>query len=252
MTTRRAERRINMIVFRPLVFALFLLQLSALAACASTPPRVINHREVSLAADRSVFAPRRTGCAVGPAQPGRFDCAEGTLAELGCDRIFVEDQLAGLGAPAAVCWKFSYEKLPSNEFFRGPQGFIPLHERFVVFRNGKFELVRNMSELKERFAPVTSPSQAISYAVAATGLQVGFGNTFDPKLRYFVETVEDTFVISEADGFTVNNLLDYKGFGCGPHPTYFVNVKVMTDGSVTELNRVRAFEDPKDDRLCVD
>jgi hypothetical protein len=225
----------------------------AVASCASTRPRVVNHIPEQLTTDNSVFAPSNTRCSVGPyPDQHRYDCETGPLAEIGCDRIFVEDNLRGLGIPTAVCWKFSYAGLSADEYFRGPKGFFSLHERFVAFADGRFQLIRNLTELQNRFAPIVLSGRALSYAVAATGFQPVYGLKFEPKKRYFVTTLEDTFVTSTSDGFLVHNLVDYRSLGCGPHSTYFVSVAVTKAGGVKELARVRAFEDPSEDNLCVD
>jgi hypothetical protein len=99
---------------------------------------------------------------------------------------------------------------------------------------------------------VTSEAQALSTAIAVTGVPPAYGSKIVPGYRYFVSTIEDTYVTRERDDFIVHNLQSYAQFGCGPHSTYLVTVRVPRVGGVSEISSIKAFEDPKQDGLCVD
>lgn len=71
-------------------------------------------------------------------------------------------------------------------------------------------------------------------------------------LRYFLPVIEETEVVATSSGYLVKNLLKRKFFGCGPHTNSLVDVAVSRDGSVQVGNERKAFEDPKEDAICVD
>ena len=111
--------------------------------CASlyTAPRLINHPPVPLKADASAFAPSRTGC-----KTGSGACDKGPLAGL-CDRISVDDLLGGLSLPTAHCWKrHTGPMLAASRYIRGPRGMTPIYERLVVLENGKYRVLKSMSD----------------------------------------------------------------------------------------------------------
>ena len=116
---------------------------------------------------------------------------------------------------------------------------------------GQLRILKSIGDLGQTYAPIESEDEALSYALAATGLGVRYGLTAQTDLRYFVNRLEDTNVQQIPQGYQVH-LFDYKVCGCGPHPTYAVDVLVTNDGQVRELNREKIYEDPAEDGLCVD
>lgn len=224
-----------------------------LLLCASlyAAPRVINHPPIPLKADAAAFAPSRTGCT---GDSGSFECKKGPIAELGCDSITLDDLLGALPLPTAHCWKYhSGPMLPASEYIHGPRGLIQVYERLVVLENGHYRLLKTMSDFYAAAKPVTSEAQALSMAVAVRGVPPAYGLKVVPGFRYFIPTIEDTFVTRGAhDDFIVHNLREYQQFGCGPHTTSLLTVRVPRVGSVSEVSVIKAFEDPKQDGLCVD
>jgi hypothetical protein len=218
---------------------------------AAAAPRVINHPPIPLKADAAAFAPKRTGC---KGNSDFLECKKGPIAELGCDSITLDDLLAALPFPTAHCWKYHHgPMLPAGDYIRGPRGMVQVYERLVVLENGHYRLLKNMSGFYGAAKPVTSEAQALSTAVAVTGVPPAYGLKVVPGYRYFVSTLEDTFVTrGEHDDFIVHNLRAYAQFGCGPHTTSFLTVRVPRVGGVSEISTVKAFEDPKQDGLCVD
>ena len=218
---------------------------------AAAAPRVINHPPIPMKADAAAFAPVRTGC---EGTFGQFSCAKGPLADLGCHNITADDRLGGLPLPTASCFtRLTSQTRPAdNEYIRRVGALLPVYERYVVLDRGRYRLIKTMSEFWKTFQPVTSDAQAVSVAFAATTSYPVYGNKIDQKLRYHVSTIEDTYVTRERDDFIVHNLQHYSIFGCGPHSTYMVTVRVPRDGNASEISSIKAFEDPKQDGLCVD
>ena len=85
----------------------------------------------------------------------------------------------------------------------------------------------------------------------SSGLGANFGLQINPEYRYLVQILEDTKVIQTKDGYEVN-LYHSQLCGCGPHTTSIVKVVVTKDGEIITSDRVPAFEDPKQDNLCID
>lgn len=123
--------------------------------------------------------------------------------------------------------------------------------RYVVYRDGKFQSVASREELQALFAPITSENEALSYALALTGDEAKYGLNSLAGYRTFATVLEDTHVVKVDNGYQIN-LYEYSLCGCGPHSYKVVNLVITTDGSLIMLSRERAFEDPKDDGLCVD
>lgn len=101
------------------------------------------------------------------------------------------------------------------------------------------------------FAPIDSPEEALSFALAATGYSAY--SQFDtlPDFRFFSDTLESTRVEQDNAGYKVN-LFYYQLCGCGPHTTSVVDVQVRKDGSLEIGELKKLYEDPTQDGLCVD
>ena len=216
---------------------------------AAAVPRVINHPRIPMKADPAAFEPARTGC------KADGSCEKGPIADLGCTGIESDDDLAGLPLPTAHCWivKWGTPRPDMKDYIHGPHGMMPIFERFVVLDQGRYRLIKNMAEYYATAAPVTSAAQALSTAVAIRGVHPMYGAKAVAGYRYHVTTIEDTYVTPGGhDDFIVHNLWEPTIFGCGPHSTYLVTMRVPRVGGVTEVSSVKAFEDPKQDGLCVD
>jgi len=205
------------------------------------------------AEDGEVFL-REGGCRAS-GQGAEFHCPEGSeLAAVGCDRGAIRDDLAALtpAAPIVLCLEYSTRGPQRGEYLQGPRGLRPLYSRFVVAEADGFHLLGSVEALRRRYAPIESADEALAFALAATGLVELRGFERIETYRYFLDEISDTRVSEEEGGYLVRNLKHYKQFGCGPHPTSLVTVRVTTEGTVEELSRERAFENPATDRLCVD
>ena len=220
------------------------------------PPHVINHPALNLSVDAGPFSPEKSGCtptSLNPKTP--LSCGPGPLVNLGCAEVLADDSLGGLGVPIAVCRSplgvNDFDVRP-NDYVRLRGGFFRTLERYVTFTDGQYHLIRNQFELRATLGAVKTPQQALSYAIAATGLRRVSGLVVidDGSRRYFVDPLEDTFVTREIGGFLIRNLVLENYMGCPPHQTWFITVLVTEDGLVQERSKVLAFE--IDDGICVD
>jgi hypothetical protein len=87
--------------------------------------------------------------------------------------------------------------------------------------------------------------------LAVRNLSAYYGLEYLSGYEYEVDTIEDTYVTPEANGYLVHLFYD-QVFGCGPHWTSAIDVRVSIEGNVEELSSTAIFRDPNLDELCVD
>lgn len=190
-------------------------------------------------------------------QYGRWICApDSALGQLGCEQIRPPGEVLGGLQPAypmraCLVLRQAGEPLAEGEFIYREGCLMAEYVRYVILEDGQFRVLQSLEDLQQVYAPIESEEEALSYALAASGLGVRYGITAQRNLRYFVDVLEDTYVETLPQGYRVH-LFDYKLCGCGPHPTYAVDVLVSSDGQVQELSREKIYEDPAEDKLCVD
>jgi hypothetical protein len=192
---------------------------------------------------------------------GNWSCPEdGPLAGLGCDAIGEPGELLGGLEPAnpiARCLYFPTQHLQENPAAQEEDRFYnegclrPVYVRYVISKEGQFVSVNTLAELQAIYAPLESPEEALSYAVAATGLEAKYGLEREPDFRYFQDTLEDTHVEEKDGGYEVL-LYHYQVCGCGPHTTSVIQLQVSTEGEIQEVSSNPIYEDPSQDGLCVD
>jgi hypothetical protein len=215
-------------------------------------PGVKNHPEPAYSPNPGMFDD--SSC---PEQNGRWLCpADGTLGQLGCEQIRPPgDVLAALqpAYPVRMCLvlRDASQRLAEGEYVYREGCLMSEYVRYVISKDGDLKTLKSVADLQQTYAPIETEQEALSYALAVTGLGVRYGLTAQADLRYFVDELEDTHVKTIPQGYQAH-LFDYKLCGCGPHPTYTVDVLVTRDGQVRELSREKIYEDPAEDKLCVD
>lgn len=185
------------------------------------------------------------------------------LVALGCSEIQPASNLLGglePSYPIALCMiqyipgESSEEltaEIDSGQFFYYTGGLLGNFIRYVIYKNNEFVLLKTEEDFRNVFAPIESPEEALSYALAVRNLSAYYGIEYIPGYEYEVDTIEDTYVIPEEAGYRVH-LFYYQVVGCGPHWTSAVDVHVSTDGIVEEVSSTPLFRDPNLDNLCVD
>jgi hypothetical protein len=176
-------------------------------------------------------------------------------ARLGCEQVRDPgDVLGGLepAYPIKVCLSSPPEvELNEGEYLYNEGCSRPAYVRYLILDRDETRRLGTLEEMRQAYAPITTEEEALSYAVAVTGLGVRYGIDPPRGWRYFVDELQDTHVRRTTEGYLVH-LYDYQFCGCGPHTTYAVDVLVTEDGQARETSRVKAFEDPAEDDLCVD
>jgi hypothetical protein len=199
------------------------------------------------------------GCA--PDEFGRWDCPDDSpITALGCDSIEEPEELLGAlnpTYPLARCLYYPIQNQQENpealneERLFNEGCLLPIYVRYTIFRDGQFAAIKTTDELKEVYGPIETREEALSYALAATGLEAKYGLQRQPGFRYFQDTLEDTYVAEQNGGYEVL-LYHYQVCGCGPHTTSVVRLQVSREGEIQELSNNPIYEDPEEDGLCVD
>jgi len=181
----------------------------------------------------------------------RICAPQSPLGQLGCRQIFrPPENLGGLTPPTPmlVC-RTDDETLPPDAYIVNQGCSSTFYLRYVIPQGGKYGLIKNIADLQAVFAPIETPQEAISYAIAATGYSPFFDHQPQPGIRYFVNQMEETHAVETPQGYRVN-LVDDRFCGCGPHTVTSVEVTVTRDGEVSVGAPQPLYQDPELDTVC--
>ncbi len=169
-----------------------------------------------------------------------IDCStNNTLEQFGCTSIYpVElnfEQQTGL-ALMGVCGRSTEddELTPGDGIIISGCAF---RERVgYLFQTGSgIVLVNDLEDLRQRFAPIESEAEAISYAQLATGLSAQFELAFSPYLVYLQSAIEDTWAKPVEGGYRVN-LYHRPYCHCEPYVYSEISLQIDRDGTVSWLS----------------
>jgi hypothetical protein len=246
---------------KKILLSLLLIALTTLACqlTSSITMQVTNHPEPALP-PISLAPFEAAGCTFN--EYGIGECSQDNpLVELGCDQLRKPgDLLGGLDPayPLALClfYPLQHADKAQGDPMEAPHFYndgcmMPVYVRYAIFRDGNFEVLKTLEDLASAYELVESPEEALSYSLAATGLEARYGQQRELGYRYFVNRLEDTYVRQVDEGYQVN-LYHYQVCGCGPHTTSIVNVEVFANGKINTLDEQPAYENPDEDGLCVD
>jgi hypothetical protein len=242
--------------------ALCLIVAAALLAACSMGPRFDNHPQPSLTVDHAPFA--EAGCPTDATGWPRCQ-PDSPLAALGCDAMRpAPDLLGGLDPPypIALCEIYPHwhedDPARSDEALQASGAYVlrrgglwPVYVRYVIYGEGAYAIIKDAAALRALFAPIESPEEALSYALAATGLDALYGLARQPNHAYEGQVIRDSHVTSATNGYRLL-LYHTQVFGCGPHWTHAVELHVRSDGEISELSRKPAFRDRSTDGMCID
>ena len=142
------------------------------------------------------------------------------------------------------------EKIEREGYLTQHQGKPSYYRRYVIWKDEKFQLVKNIDELQKLFAPIDSAEEALSYALMATPFQAQYNQTVNPQYRYYVSLIEDTHVVSTDKDYQIL-LYTKRQVGCGSHPTSTILVTVSRNGLISYPSQQLAYGDPAEDNLCI-
>jgi hypothetical protein len=190
---------------------------------------------------------------------GCFDSADCLPADLKnipfpVDSIYpLDDSYGGLDPklPMAEAGNMGFIEDPviPSVYTKGCMGTY--YVRYLVEVDDKIRLIDSAEGLKELFAPIESEDEALSYAVAVTGLTPLNDLNLHPLYKRYTRPLVESHSTFDGKQYTVN-LYDTYLCGCGPHIVSMITVTVQQDGSFSLSDPVGAFSDPKTDGMCID
>ncbi len=225
----------------------------------STPgvgPKFINHTPppytVNMTPFQNVKCPP-PGNASGECDPNN------PLASFGCDEIQKpSDALGALNPsfPIVLCFvvparRPDHQEPPPGSYLYRQGGLLGMYARYLIQRDNEFQVLQTPEELKNTFAPIESPDEALAYAIAVKGLDAVYGLKYEPGYAYSVDVIEDSFARPDGDGYVVR-LFHFRMFGCGPHEMVAFDLRVSRDGTIQDVAQQAMYRDPKMDGLCID
>lgn len=190
------------------------------------------------------------GCPISQASPHQEIriCQPGSLlTELGCRWVKVLHLLGGLDAPLVECIA-EQETLspPLAEYFRFRGCLFGQYHTYLLFRQGKVEMLNSPQAFQQIFAPIESEEEAFSYAMLLTGYDVDYTGGYNPQIfEYHTPRIEAPFVRAEEDGFLVHLFTQPEPLcGCGRHTVYAADLLVRADGQILthRLQPLYSFE----------
>ena len=221
----------------------------------SNRPTFINHPAPPLGFNLQPF--KDAGCKPDPNNVLRCPASLPPFDQIGCDEILEASPLLGGlkgGVPLMLC---VLEPDPdttvdaSNYVFNQDCTQEPYLVRYVAYVNGQFQLIKSVADLKALFTPLTNPDEALSYTLAATGLQALYGLK-DDNMRYLTTTIEDSRVQADPGGGFTLALYSYALCGCGPHAMSYQAVRVSPQGDFQFAVPQPVWQDPTKDDVCRD
>ncbi len=232
--------------------AIGLMMLITLQACFLTRFNPFNRVNESpmpeLAIDNSYFA--GLGCFTSP------DCLPEELKNIEnpVQAIYEPSALLGGLDPAlpiaeASTVSFDYETTIPAVYSNGCMA--TQYVRYLVFVEDEIRLIDSMEDMRELYAPIESDNEALSYAVAVTGLTPIYDFDQQPRLKLVTRPITETTVAFDGEKYVVH-LFDTYICGCGPHVVSSVDVSVFPDGTVSLSDPIGAYSDPETDDLCID
>ena len=229
-----------------------LLGLLFLTAC-SLPwnwrsAQIIEATPPDLTVDNSYF--ENLGCFKSPhCLPESFDLIDIPIESLGP----VEDHLGGLTptTPLAVALNNSPYFLGEENFVYTKHCLLSRYTRYIVYSDGEYQLLSTRDHLASFYAPIETPEEAYSFAIAATGLRPLFEIAQETEVVFEQKVVEDSHVDAVEGGYVVH-LYDTFICGCGPHYVDLVDVTVYTNGTLSIADPLPVYRNPALDDVCAD
>ncbi len=164
-------------------------------------------------------------------------CAE--LIALGCDEAQAPPFYAAALQPDYPFMECIHARGEPADltYFRQLNGLDQRYRTYAILQDDRYRLMIKKTEFQVTFSPVESADEALSFAMALTGLGTRFDLQSLEGVEFLVETLSETHVEETPDGYLVY-LFDWSHqMGCDTHPFYAVTVLVTPEGEVREIAR---------------
>lgn len=212
---------------------------------------IITHPKPNFTSDLDKF--REAGCSVEAQGSTYWNCEDNSpVTLLGCESLAAYKLFGALTPPYPIMFCYAFDQAPPNELIRYYKELgcmRPFYKSYVMFKDNTFQLVSSKPEFRMLFAPITSPDEALSYALLTTGMYADYSTELDPNFKYLTEEIENTYVKETSDGYIVH-LFDgpFPPCSCGTHTVNMVNVLVTKGGEITIIDSKPAYQY----EMCID
>jgi hypothetical protein len=155
---------------------------------------------------------------------------------LGCDYVEYQDLLGGLTPSFSLAHCISVgDEPPDKDIFKEKHLFE--YTTLVVFYEGEFRYIYDRDDLRALYAPIETSEEALSYALAGSMFSAIFDYRLDSSLQYLQDTIENTHVLENDDGYLVHLFGGWvQNRGCGTHTNWTTDVLVSRDGQIKFTN----------------
>lgn len=177
------------------------------------------------------------------------------LTSSGCSTFHIPSSyLGGLNSayPMIECWGWD----PSGETDSVHVDTCPSHPfyQYAISLGGYLTFLKNTNDFKTMFAPVETPEEAISFAIALTGDYPLFDLTISPEVVLSVDRGDlELTSAKETDGGYKVLLFSDKGCGCYYNSLLTANEYLVTPGGeVTLTDSYEVYHGADETLICVD
>ena len=207
---------------------------------------IVNHEKPSIRTD---FAPfQNIGCDKPDSRENRYRCEEDSqLFDAGCTTVTNLPLLGGLSPnyPIALCTleinrEFAFVELPPDECLYADGFMTTFCNRYIIYKDGDFQLIKSMDQFRTFFAPVDTANEALAFTLAEGKYIAQYNQTKQNDVIYSVPKLEDTHVETVEDGYVVYAFFS-PPFGCAMFQTESAKVKITYDGKIEEVNSYPAY-----------
>jgi hypothetical protein len=224
-------------------------------SCQFNSMKIIHHERPNIETDFSPF--QNIGCAKTDENDKLYQCEENSpLFVIGCDFVEEVPLLGGLtpNYPTARCTQetdeeFAFVVLPPDECLYANGFMTTFCNRYLIYKDNDFQLIKTMDEFRTLFAPIDSPNEALGFVLARGRYTAKYNQTESSKHVYMVQELEDTYIETTTDGYIVH-VFYAPLFGCGVFETSAVGVKVTHDGQIEEITRHIIYQTKES--ICVE
>jgi hypothetical protein len=198
------------------------------------------------------------GCKLVKKSEGKFgslDCsAIGLEKRFNCEALTgAPNELGGLSPslPIIECWIRPGGNPPEMQGIESVGCLLCRYIQYIAYINGEFQKIDSKEAFTSMFAPVSSPEEALGFAIALTDLHPKYDSKIPEDMIVETTEIHPTFIEKSGENHLVN-LFGFDACGCGPHWFYSMQATVSKEGVITVDSRKNLYRDPKDDDLCID
>ena len=110
----------------------------------------------------------------------------------------------------------------------------------LLFNNGQYYLANDPQVIKNLYAPIETPEEALSYTLLLNDLSPKYDQGIIPRTEYLTPVVEDTTITKTQFGYQLH-LFASQPLNLCEWITNAVNVQLRTDGTLILADQVAQY-----------